>query len=366
MPSDEELRNQSPGGDAVIIPDGIVLPVEREHFAQFVSGILGKPQSRDRIFRGQFLLSYDDVINTYRLLEQRIHQQNEAVLIQFVVSINYSDDSSVRLNSLQEFESYTEIEPLRCVGATLSWIYLVKFPQKEAAEKQQVDLSFQVDPHFDLDDGTFPPRASYRFFASGLYSRGVHLSVKFTERTWGNDIYSLLNGHVGKFIHRPKGSRGWLSKHSGSIGVTVFLAIVMGGIIGAYFSSTNFVVENRSIYAKSFSSNIDSSDILSVKIDYLANILLGGTWAQFFAVLLAFGVATLVIAAFLGIWVAASADNEPENFILLSEKSKNYKEAYDKKIKRDWAMFYVSIFVSILIGVFSNIIFSNFFSTITL
>lgn len=54
----------------------------------------------------------------------------------------YSDDSSVQLNSFEAFLTYNENRSVVCVGLHLSWVFIVKFNDKDYAEKQEIDLSF--------------------------------------------------------------------------------------------------------------------------------------------------------------------------------------------------------------------------------
>ncbi|ARU48033.1 hypothetical protein [Sulfurospirillum diekertiae] len=105
----------------------VTLPCNPNDFGAFISGLLGKPQTIEKAFRGTFEVSKDDIINTFYLIEQRIQQQNDAQLVQFTVKILYNDDTSVLLNSIADFEHYTEVRPLESIGVALSWTYLIKF-----------------------------------------------------------------------------------------------------------------------------------------------------------------------------------------------------------------------------------------------
>src|SRR5258708_6738933 len=89
----------------------VVLPCAPEDFTEFVSGLLGKAQTIEKVFAGAFEINADDIVNTFHLVNQRVHQQNEASLVQFTVRIVYDDDSSVLLNSLEDFVHYSEIRP---------------------------------------------------------------------------------------------------------------------------------------------------------------------------------------------------------------------------------------------------------------
>jgi hypothetical protein len=84
----------------------VLLPCTPDEFGDFVSGLLGKPQTIEKSIFGEFEVTRDAVANTFHLVNQRIDQQNEAPLIQFTARIEYDDNSSVLLNSLQDFGNY--------------------------------------------------------------------------------------------------------------------------------------------------------------------------------------------------------------------------------------------------------------------
>lgn len=361
MESDQS-QNESNNSDAAdIIEAKILLPVEPEHFAQFISGLLGKPQTSRKFYAGQFALTYDDVINTSQLIEQRMHHQNDASLIQFLVSINYNDDSSVQVNSIEAFKHYTEIKPLVCVGVTLSWIYLVKFPQKDAPEKQQIDLSFDVKGHFSRPIVT---SADEHWQILRVGAGTIRLEIRHTERTWGNDIESLLDGHIQRIIQAPKGIKNWISEHSDSIGLALGLIIFFGAIAGSAVTTANFIDSHLLTYTDKFVNLSGDLKSLNTRVEYLVNISLSGVWPRFLLMLVSFVSASIVVAIFLGMWVSNKANNKPPSFILLSEESKIMKGKHENKIKRDWRMFCVSVITSIFVGILSNILFHNYFSTI--
>src|SRR5206468_8826898 len=61
----------------------IVLPCSTQDFGNFISSLLGKPQTLSNTLRGPFEVASADVTNLHALLMQRISQQNDAVLTQF-------------------------------------------------------------------------------------------------------------------------------------------------------------------------------------------------------------------------------------------------------------------------------------------
>jgi len=86
-------------------PRAITLPCEQEHFAKFISGLLGKPQTIAKRRAGVFDLGFDDIASFDHLVDQRVKQQNAASLVQFTVKVIYDDGASILHNSLAGFQS---------------------------------------------------------------------------------------------------------------------------------------------------------------------------------------------------------------------------------------------------------------------
>lgn len=336
----------------------ITLPVSQERLVDFISGLLGKTQTRGKRVRGPFVLTYDDILNTYSLIEQRIKKQNEANLTQFSVSINFDDNSHVRLNSLSEFKSFTEIKPLACTSVTLTWIYIVEFMQKSEPEKQQIDITFNSPLikkgenlsvfEFSDDEIIFSPRWS-----------GIVFSIDHTERTWGNDIFSLLEGHIQKFVDDKRKFRKLIGKYSAKIGVAVSALIFIGTLIAIYFNTVDFINQNIANYENK-TQGTASIQHISDKLNYVIKIYIDGIWEIYTIKHLGFVVFSFVFSIFLGIWVTSKAKHRTQSFILLTDKSKSLYEDYKKLRDRDWVLFYFSVIVSLGVGILSNYIFNTY------
>ena len=93
------------------ICDHAAMPPE-EFRRLHLRSLLGRAQTIQKGFHGTFLLTRDHIQNVFHLVDQRVHQQNDATLIQFTVTIRYGDDSSVMLNDLADFLHYNEVHPL--------------------------------------------------------------------------------------------------------------------------------------------------------------------------------------------------------------------------------------------------------------
>lgn len=342
---------------------GIILPCEPEDFGDFISNLLGKPQTIERNLYGAFEIRKEDIVNTYHLVNQRIHQQNEAILVQFTIRIIYDDDSSILLNSLEDFQHYTEVRPITSVGVTLSWSYLIKFKNKNAPEKQEIDLSFQsgIDESEEItieDDVIVETRRSF-------WSNSIFLRISHTERTWGVDIESLLTNHVKGYFKTRKDSERFVSRHSGEIGFLAAIIIFLSAIAGVLYTSSKFISSYTEKIEALGNSAIEEAEVISAKLDFLINVISTGAWPRFVFAVVVFLVICLVISIFLGTWVGSTASSKPKSFILLSRKAEESRTKIINKMKRDWLLFWVSVITSIGTGILANVIFAKFFSGVT-
>jgi hypothetical protein len=89
----------------------LLIPCPADKFAEFMSGLLGKPQVISGRYMGSFDLSLSDVENFFYLVDQRVKEQNKGNPTQFTASIKYDDGTSVELTSLEELKIYSETRP---------------------------------------------------------------------------------------------------------------------------------------------------------------------------------------------------------------------------------------------------------------
>jgi hypothetical protein len=242
----------------------VILPVSEEEFAKFVSGLLGKPQTIEDLFPGPFDLGKTDIENCFHLVDQRVKQQNKATLIQFSVKITYSDNSSVLLNSLDDFKSYREVKPAVSVAADLSWTYLIKFEDREVAEKQVIELSIATGG----DEISFVATPTTGLIVRTLRQRGngFVLRIQHTARTWGTDIENLIAGQIRSWRKAEPKLKSLVNKYSGWIGLGVGI-LVFALMIWGFLSATNPAISQFQEAAKAaaFSKNADA------KFNFLVN-----------------------------------------------------------------------------------------------
>lgn len=332
----------------------VMLPCEPQKFTEFISGLLGKPQTIEKSIDGCFEIDKEGIKNTYFLIDQRITKQNKASLVQFIVKIRYDDNTSITLNSFSDFETYTEIRPLVSIGVVFSWTYLIKFEDKDIPEKQEISVSLRggKERGIIVEDGEI----------IGI-GNSISIRIRHTERTWGSDIEALLTGHLNRFLKKDSRIRLFVRKHSGSIGLTTsifcFLIAVFAGLY-AFSKFTNSYSDK--IKALTTPSLLDTLAQLNEKTDFLVDIIARGAWYHFTFSLLGFLLISLIISIVIGLIVSSQAETKPTSHIVLSSEAETLRDKENVKFKRDWLMFILSIPTGILIKVVSSAVFLRYFS----
>ncbi|MEI7870153.1 MAG: hypothetical protein WCI11_19895 [Candidatus Methylumidiphilus sp.] len=333
----------------------IALPCSQEDFGDFIGSLLGKPQTISKAYRGAFEVKREDIQNSYHLLIQRVKQQNRATLIQFCVKLVYDDNSTVLLNSFEDFSTYNEVRPLVVVQAHLSWSFIVTFQDRNHPEKQEIDLSFITSAPgglaiFETDDS--PVVLIAKLISGGIIS----FRIRHTARTWGADIESLLAGHVKHIILPQSKVRDFTQRHSGKIALALAL-LFFAGTVGVCTASANKISAEQLQALGSLLQNPYATD---QKINKLLEFVASGFWGKYFFSVFVFTIFSFVAAILFGIWTETSADTRRPSYILLTKKSEQHKTETDRKYHFKWWSFMGSIAVSITTGVVSNILFTKY------
>lgn len=328
----------------------VLLPCTPETFADFVSGLLGAPQTIERHIFHPFELRLRDIENTFHLVDQRVRQQNEASLLQFAAKIYYDDNSSVLVASLSDLLHYNEVRPIVSKGVHLTWVYLVRFPDKSVPEKQQIDLTFRAwIVEVAAEDLVFMRHRA------PAHRGSITLRIAHTARSWGVDLESLITNHLHSLFVEENLVKRFAHRHSGKIGFLAFALVFFTLIIGSYATTQHF---NATLVSQ---AEAQFAKPVSAKLDYLIRQLASGsssTADSWFAIML---IVSVIVAGAVTIWIITLADSQRPSFVLLSRQAELSRAKALKKLERKWLMFLLSTLVAILAGVTGNWIFAIIF-----
>lgn len=350
--SDENLQQPTSICDKTMV----VLPCGPEEFKDFISSLLGKPQTIGKGFTGSFDISFKDIENIHLLILQRIQQQNDASLIQFTSRIIFHDDSSVLLNSIDDLLHYNEIRPIVSTAIYLSWSFIVRFQDRSTPEKQDIDVSFisksgTNGPFIHGGDG------SIIFASSDTPDDGfISLRIRHTARTWGADIEALLSGHIKTLLHPDSKTRSFVRKQKDKISLAVSALFFLSTIVICFWSGTHLL----SIQKQELVGYLGNAKDLPDKVDIILTTLSSGLWARYYFSVLIFLILSLITSISLGVWVDKAADSNKPSFVLLTRQSDKAKKDLLAKYERKWRTFLLSVFTSIVTGVIGNVLFKCF------
>ena len=337
------------------VPSGaaVMLPCTEDQFRDFISGLLGKPQTITKTIRGAFDLSLPDLDNLYHLVTQRVSQQNHGTLLSFTARIVFSDSSSVLLNSIEDLRHYSEIRPVVSEAVHLSWTFLVKFPGREIPEKQEIQVSVVTDVNELVYDEDGPGS-----FVRSRPSEGVFaLRISHTARTWGSDIEAMLTAQIETLLKSVPPWKVWVRKHSGRIGLCIGLLFATAAIVGAFASSQRFAAEQEAILLAALTDSGAAPAQLLERVNKVLETVIAGAWPRHLFYSGVFLAGSIILAIVFGVWAGSAADNREPSFLLLTPKSEKARTAALLKVQRAWLRFGASVAVSIVASVVGNILF---------
>lgn len=331
----------------------IVLPCSTENFREFIIGLLGQPQEIDGGEFGSFCVEKKTVEQIYYLVTQRVFQQNGVHPISVSVRIAYDDGTSINLNSIDDFQSYNEPKPVVSTECHITFVYLIQFPTTSAPEKQEITVSYVSSQESSRRRhlATFA-ESPFAFFERGY----IGYRVKYTARTWGADVESLLKNYIKDQMITEGKFRGVIRTHSAKF------ASFIGGFffVSMYLAVTKVYDEVIALYLKELGLIFGGGVTVSEKIDALIKILISGSLASIenikIGIIFAFAFISLVLIFIL----ETKADSRRPSFVILTNKTLEKKEKilkkYDQKILHLW----VSIVLGVLIGLATNFIYDYY------
>lgn len=326
----------------------VIIPLSEDLFKEFVSRLLGKPQTITARFVGPFDMDAGDVENCFHVVDQRVKQQNAAHLVQFSVKLIYDDDTTVTLGSLQDFLVYKEVRPVASVGAHLSWTYLIRFKNSKVPEKQTIDLTITSESRAIPLDLSFDSYVLSRFLRGGRF----FLRISHTERTWGTDIENLLSGQIKSWIKDEKGIKRAIYTYPGWVGFsvgTLFFVLTEWGAHKAIAPlRESFVVKAEAMVSASMDD----------KLNFLLRALYLNPASKHDQYSMLITVSAFIVALVLSVVVGSFAENPPRSFLVLSEGARRKKAEAKRERVWTWGYFVGTAVSGTIAGLASRYLFA--------
>ncbi|MEW8222434.1 MAG: hypothetical protein AB2729_08850 [Candidatus Thiodiazotropha taylori] len=315
----------------------IVLPLKKRDLGNFISSLLGQQQTIERDFHVKFDIDHHWVINLHELLDQRIKQQAAATLMSFTFVIYFSNGLRRTLTTVESLKSYTETKKEIPVGIKLLWIYLVPFPGRDYAEKQEISFSAQI--HSKERTSKVTAKNKILFESTILETiigeserSSINYNIDHTERTWGDDLEAIISDQVDEVV------RGNDTKDSifNLTRLILALAILLFSFIYPIYTLSS-ISENSSHkmdvlkeqYNKIITSTPPTIEVIERKMDQMANLVSESGKREE-------GIGKLFLVLFFGPSIALIilrlTRKETSSFLVLSKESEIDRK---RKLKRE-------------------------------
>lgn len=326
----------------------VALPIDKKTLGEFISGLLGQPQSISKHFEEAFSADHQWFVHFFSLILQRIQQQNSPEPLSFQAKIFYKDELERKITSWQAFQHFSETQNIVSVGVQFNLALLIHFPGKETPERQELIIDFN---------------AAAKRNAPGLFESLMGIStapgvitveIRHTERTWADDILRLMETEINSIqVPDPK-FRVHLRRVFGPLTTFSFPIMMVGAMAYTQWSAGNDGLSEKA--AKLLKVGDTSLQVLHDKINILileAEKTSAGKVGSSKVIMYSFIIAALILL--LGLFLA-----QPNpSFVVLSKAAEKDRTQTLDRLKRRGLLLLISTIASLGLGVAGNFIYDS-------
>jgi hypothetical protein len=330
----------------------IVLPLKKRELGSFITSLLGQQQSISRTQTVSFDIDHAWLVNLHEMINQRICQQANANLVDFVAVIHFDNGLNRRITTIDSFRGYIETKKEETIGIMLHWNYLIHFPNKGFPEKQEITFFARAKAEKDKEEAN---NSDFFYSLANAVTNKVQNSlvgyeISHTERTWGDDLESLISNEIDKIIRNENQIRKTIYNcFRWSLAFAVFIACT---IYPVYYVINN---SNADVFAllveyQALKEAPSSIDVLGAKLDLIADIMHANAnrGRGMFSIALSFFAPLLVFLTF------KLTRRLQHSFFVLSKADAVRRETLLRKERNGVAIMIGAYIFAILAGIIGN------------
>jgi len=323
----------------------IQVPINKKDFGDFITGLLGQPETIHARRNGSFSVDHNRLINLHNMIDQRIKLQAKASLVDFSAKFSYHNAPDRTLTTAKGFVHFNETRITTTKSVTLTWTYLVFFPDKPSPEKQEIFVKFIADPSIFITDS----ETTFNFISE--HSGGAAIfTVSHTERTWGDDISALLTREINETFK----TKSFFSKHEETIKATLVFFIIMTGIfLPDYIEELIRDKEAASIFLNALPNGTPFASLnIENKLNVVITLLQPSN--QLHTIGTGYKILSIVCSMGISLAILLGLGTTQRSHILITKKDIEAKEAHEKKEQFKLLKTIASVLTAIAIGVGGN------------
>lgn len=326
----------------------VALPVDKKTLGEFISGLLGQPQTLERKFENSFSADHQWFLHFFSLVLQRIQQQNAPEPLAFEATIQYRDKLERKVTTWQAFQHFSETQNIVSIGAKFHLALLIQFPAKQIPERQELIISFDA-------------RDNKQSFVESLVGReptvgSIAVEIRHTERTWADDILRLIETELNA-IQVPEGRlKKQLRKLFFPLVSLLFPLMMFASVLYAEWSKRGARAStNEKILAV---VNNDKPDLqnLHAKVDLLLAEATRSNQGKFGdETILIYSLLFAALVFFAGVFLA----RPNPSFVVLSPAAVKNRTETLERLKRKNLWLLISMIASVALGVIGNFVYDH-------
>lgn len=328
------------------------LHLDNERLGEFISSLLGQPQSISKLFDKPFIVDHDFFKNLFSKIFQRLKQQNDFDTIGFVAKISFSDGTERKINSLDSFYSYSETMNLISTRLFISISLLIKFPSKETPERQNINLIF--DSNEDFDGNSKVPSSSSK--KTGV----IIVDIEHTERTWADDMLTMIEKSLDETWIEESFIFKNVMKVINLFGGKYFLTFSM--LISMILMLFSLYSKSTKSYAEAFNKldSIQNVDLNLVhdKLNLLSKAyMIRNDNSEIYALIILALVPTLaILISFFKDFISPY-----RSYVVLTKHTQDFMDRNSIRVSKRNKMFstLIMLLISLMVGVLGNYIYNN-------
>lgn len=326
----------------------VALPIDKKTLGNFISGLLGQPQSISRRFEEAFSADHQWFIHFFSLILQRIQQQNSPEPLFFEADILYKNKIRRKVTTWQAFQHFSETQNIVSVGVKFNLALLIQFPSKEIPERQDIVISF------DAAEKKKTSGILDSFLGFSTTTGIIDVEIRHTERTWADDILRLIETEISNIQAPDQNYRIYLRKLFGILSTFSFPVMMLGSLFySSWHKGSDELDKKAAELIKLGDVNLQA---IHEKLNFLilqAQLKTGEVVNGGKVFIYSFFIATTIF------FVSSFLSQPNPSFVILSNAAERYKTKTTERLKRRGLVLLISTIASVVLGIAGNFIYDS-------
>jgi hypothetical protein len=326
----------------------VSVPVDKKALGEFISGLLGQPQSLERVIDSAFSVNHSWLVHLCSLILQRMNQQNAPEPLAFVADIGYEGGVRRKVTSFPAFEHFSETQNIISKSVKINIAVLIQFPGKIAPERQEIVIDFDVqDSRASIMESLIIKQS-----AAGK----IRVEIRHTERTWADDVLRLITDELENIQVKESRLKKRLRNAIFPFATFVFPITMIAAMSFDLFLGRNKGNTNSQSAQLLIADKGETLSVFNAKLNLLLTQLIDGNETKRGFPIVIGSTVLIAIVLFLG---GALLARPMPSFVVLSRAAEKHEADTMRRLKNKTWLLLLSMCGSVVLGVVGNYIYDK-------